>query len=293
MELNRKKILIEFKELLLIAICSMPYGFVVNQILIPHAVIGGGLTGLCEIIYFASGEAIPIWLSSLSINLILAIVAVIILGWKTCIRTFYGIFWMTVWLRLFTVPEQPLISDPFMAIILAGILNGAGLGIVYANNGNTGGTDIVAMIVNKYRHLSMGKALFFIDILIIGSAWSLPEVTRVEQLLFGLCYVFVETQAVDWVLGRGRQSVQFFIFSPKYNEIAEAIMTRLERGVTLLSSEGAYSHRQSKLIVLVVRRSEATKIYRIVQEIDPTAFVSETPTRGVVGEGFESIKERT
>ncbi|MCR4664938.1 MAG: YitT family protein [Paludibacteraceae bacterium] len=293
MELNRKKILIEVKELLMIAVCCLPYGFVVNQVLIPHAVIGGGMTGICEIIYFASGEAVPIWLSSLSINLILVIVAVILLGWKTCLRTFYGIFWMTVWLRVFTVPEQPLITDPFMAIILAGILNGAGLGIVYVNNGNTGGTDIIAMIVNKYRHITMGRALFLIDVLIIASAWFLPEVTRVEQLLFGLCYVFVETQAVDWVLGRGRQSVQFFIFSKEYERIADAIMTRVGRGVTFLEAEGAYTKHETKLIILVVRKSEAIKIFRIVHEIDPAAFISETPTRGVFGQGFENLKYET
>ena len=293
MELNRKKILIEVKELLMIAVCCLPYGFVVNQVLIPHAVIGGGMTGICEIIYFASGEAVPIWLSSLSINLVLVIVAVILLGWKTCLRTFYGIFWMTVWLRVFTVPEQPLITDPFMAIILAGILNGAGLGIVYVNNGNTGGTDIIAMIVNKYRHITMGRALFLIDVLIIASAWFLPEVTRVEQLLFGLCYVFVETQAVDWVLGRGRQSVQFFIFSKEYERIADAIMTRVGRGVTFLEAEGAYTKHETKLIMLVVRKSEAIKIFRIVHEIDPAAFISETPTRGVFGQGFENLKYET
>jgi len=277
----------------MIAVCCLPYGFVVNQVLIPHAVIGGGMTGICEIIYFASSEAIPIWLSSLSINLILVIVAVILLGWKTCLRTFYGIFWMTVWLRVFTVPEQPLITDPFMAIILAGILNGAGLGIVYVNNGNTGGTDIIAMIVNKYRHITMGRALFLIDVLIIASAWFLPEVTRVEQLLFGLCYVFVETQAVDWVLGRGRQSVQFFIFSKEYERIADAIMTRVGRGVTFLEAEGAYTKHETKLIMLVVRKSEAIKIFRIVHEIDPAAFISETPTRGVFGQGFENLKYET
>lgn len=293
MELNRKKILIEVKELLMIAVCCLPYGFVVNQVLIPHAVIGGGMTGICEIIYFASGEAVPIWLSSLSINLVLVIVAVILLGWKTCLRTFYGIFWMTVWLRVFTVPEQPLITDPFMAIILAGILNGAGLGVVYVNNGNTGGTDIIAMIVNKYRHITMGRALFLIDVLIIASAWFLPEVTRVEQLLFGLCYVFVETQAVDWVLGRGRQSVQFFIFSKEYDRIADAIMTRVGRGVTFLEAEGAYTKHETKLIMLVVRKSEAIKIFRIVHEIDPAAFISETPTRGVFGQGFENLKYET
>ena len=288
----RKQWLIEVKELLLIALCSIPFALVVNQILIPHAIIGGGLSGLCEIIYFLSDEKIPSWISNLTFNTILIIVAIILLGWKACLRTLYGILCITVWFRLIPVPAQPLISDPFMAVILGGVLSGAGLGLIYSNNGNTGGTDIVAMIVNKYRHVSIGRALFVADLIIISSAWFLPQVTRVEQLLFALCLAFVETQAVDWVMGRGRQSVQFFIFSKHYQEIADTIMARVGRGVTFIEAEGAYTRKESKLIMLIVRRSEASRIYRIVRDIDPNAFISETPTRGVTGLGFESIKEK-
>ncbi len=292
MKLNQKW-WVELRELVIIALCVAPYALVVNRVLVPHAIIGGGLTGLCEIIYFASGEIIPIWLSNLVINLILLVTAIFLLGWKPCIRAMYGIMCLTIWLRVITVSDVPVISDPFMAVILCGILNGAALGLLYMNNGNTGGTDIVAMIVNKYRHVTMGRALFMVDVLIISSAWFLPQVTKVEQLLFGLCYVFVETQSVDWVMGRGRQSVQFFIFSKEYDKIAEAIMTRVGRGVSFLEAQGAYSKQETKLIMLIVRKSEATQIFRIVHEIDPTAFISETPTRGVFGQGFENLKNET
>lgn len=292
MKLNQKW-WVELRELVIIALCVAPYALVVNRVLVPHAIIGGGLTGLCEIIYFASGEIIPIWLSNLVINLILLVTAIFLLGWKPCIRAMYGIMCLTIWLRVITVSDEPVISDPFMAVILCGILNGAALGLLYMNNGNTGGTDIVAMIVNKYRHVTMGRALFMVDVLIISSAWFLPQVTKVEQLLFGLCYVFVETQSVDWVMGRGRQSVQFFIFSKEYDKIAEAIMTRVGRGVSFLEAQGAYSKQETKLIMLIVRKSEATQIFRIVHEIDPTAFISETPTRGVFGQGFENLKNET
>ena len=292
MTLDRKW-LVELRELVIIALCTAPYALVVNRVLVPHAIIGGGLTGLCEILYFASGEMIPIWLSNLVINAILIVTAIFLLGWKSCVRALYGIFCLTVWLRLITVSEVPVISDPFMAVILCGILNGVALGLLYMNNGNTGGTDIVAMIVNKYRHVTMGRALFIVDVLIISSAWFLPQVTRVEQLLFGLCYVFVETQSVDWVMGRGRQSVQFFIFSREYEKIADAIMTRVGRGVTFLDAEGANTNQETKLIMLVVRKSEAIQVFRIVHEIDPDAFISETPTRGVFGLGFENLKNET
>ncbi len=288
--MTKKQIFIEFRELFLIAVCVAPYALVVNQVLVPHAIVGGGLTGLCEIIYFASGEVIPIWLSTLVINTILLITGIILLGWKSCVRALWGIVWLTIWLRTFSVAETPLISDPFMAIILCGLVNGASLGLVYSNNGNTGGTDIVAMIVNKYRHVSMGRALFMVDVLVISSAWFLPQVTKFEQLLFGFCFVFIESQAVDWVMSRGRQSIQFFIFSKEYDRIADTIMKQVGRGVTFLDAQGAYSKQDTKLIMLIVRKSEAIRIFRIVHEIDPTAFISETPTRGVFGQGFENLQ---
>ena len=288
--MTKKQIFIEIRELFLIAVCVAPYALVVNQVLVPHAIVGGGLTGLCEIIYFASGEVIPIWLSTLVINTILLITGIILLGWKSCVRALWGIVWLTIWLRTFSVAETPLISDPFMAIILCGLVNGASLGLVYSNNGNTGGTDIVAMIVNKYRHVSMGRALFMVDVLVISSAWFLPQVTKFEQLLFGFCFVFIESQAVDWVMSRGRQSIQFFIFSKEYDRIADTIMKQVGRGVTFLDAQGAYSKQDTKLIMLIVRKSEAIRIFRIVHEIDPTAFISETPTRGVFGQGFENLQ---
>lgn len=288
--MTKKQIFIEIRELFLIAVCVAPYALVVNQVLVPHAIVGGGLTGLCEIIYFASGEVIPIWLSTLVINTILLVTGIILLGWKSCVRALWGIVWLTIWLRTFSVAETPLISDPFMAIILCGLVNGASLGLVYSNNGNTGGTDIVAMIVNKYRHVSMGRALFMVDVLVISSAWFLPQVTKFEQLLFGFCFVFIESQAVDWVMSRGRQSIQFFIFSKEYDRIADTIMKQVGRGVTFLEAQGAYSKQETKLIMLIVRKSEAIRIFRIVHEIDPTAFISETPTRGVFGQGFENLQ---
>ena len=290
--MTRKEWFIEAKELLFIALCSIPYAFVVNQVLVPHAIIGGGLSGLCEIVYFLSNGAIPIWISNLTFNTVLIVIAIVLLGWKACIRAIYGILCITLWFRLIPIAATPIISDPFMAVIIGGVLSGSGLGLIYANNGNTGGTDIVAMIVNRYKHVSMGRALFFVDLTIICSAWFLPQVTRVEQLLFALCLVFIETQAVDWILNRGRQSVQFFIFSQHYQEIADAIMTRLGRGVTFLESEGAYTRKENKLIMLIVRRSEASRIYHIVRDIDPNAFISETPTRSVTGLGFEPLQDK-
>ena len=286
-----KHAIMEAKELFVIAIATIPYALVVNQILVPHAIVGGGLTGICEIIYFATGTVLPIWLSSLIINIILLIIAIKVVGWKFCIRSIYGVFFLTLWLKLVPTASVPLLSDPFMAVILAGLFNGCGLGLVFLNNGSTGGTDIVAMIVHKFRQVPLGRVLLMCDMITISCAYFLPEVHSIEKVLFGLCYTFMCSNAVDWTMGRARQSVQFFIFSQKYDEITKAILTEMRRGVMLIDGEGGYTRQPIKIITVMAKRSESSKIFRIVREIDPDAFVSESQTKGVFGQGFTNIRE--
>ncbi len=295
---QRMKPLIAVKEYIMIILCTIPYAIAVNWILVPHTIVGGGLTGLCEIIYFATNAFIPIWLSSFVINLALLIAAYFTVGWKYCVRTLWGVLWYTIWLKVIEIPAEPVISDPFMAVILGGLFMGSFLGIVFLNNGSTGGVDIVAMIVNKYRHLPMGRVLMACDICVILCAFFLPEIKSLpfgrglEKILFGLCYTFMAATAVDWVLNRTRQSVQFFIFSEKYEEIAEAIMTQVPRGVTFLDAQGGYSKAPTKVVTTIARQYESATIFRLVHAIDPNAFVSQSQVRGVFGQGFESIKEK-
>ena len=150
-EYQRMKPLVTIKEYFMIAISTIPYALAVNWILVPHAIVGGGLTGLCEIIYFATDTFIPIWLSSFVLNLALLVAAFFTVGWRYCVRTLWGVLCYTIWLRVVDIPDVPVISDPFMAVILGGLFMGVFLGVVFLNNGSTGGVDIVAMIVNN-RH---------------------------------------------------------------------------------------------------------------------------------------------
>ena len=295
---QRMKPLIAIKEYLMIIVATIPYAIAVNWILVPHTIVGGGLTGLCEILYFATDKFIPIWLSSFVCNLALLIAAFFTVGWRYCVRTLWGVLWYTIWLKVIEIPADPVITDPFMAVILGGLFMGSFLGIVFLNNGSTGGVDIVAMIVNKYKHLPMGRVLMACDIVIILCAYFLPEIKELpfgkglEKILFGLCYTFMAGTAVDWVLNRTRQSVQFFIFSTKYEEIAEAIMTQVPRGVTLMEAQGGYSKEPIKVVTTIARQHESATIFRLVNAIDPNAFVSQSQVRGVFGQGFESIREK-
>lgn len=296
---QRMKPLIAVKELLMIVLCTIPYATTVNQLLVPHAIVGGGVTGLCEIIYFATNTYIPIWVSSATINIVLLLIATVTVGWRYAMRTIWGVFWLTFWLKVIPIAPVPILTDSFMAVVIGGLFTGCFLGICFLNNGSTGGTDIIAMIVNKYHHLPMGRVLLFSDFVIISSAFFLPTIREagfqgaMEKILFGLTYTFMSSTAVDWVMNRMRQSVQFMIFSNKGEEIAEAIITQAHRGCTLLEAQGGYRKQQMKVVTIVARSYESATIFRLVRAIDPKAFVSQSQVRGVFGQGFDSIKDNT
>ena len=289
---RRWRPIVEAKELLVIALCCAPFAIALNRLLIPHAIVGGGLAGFCEILYFATDGLLPVWATNLAFNIVLLAFAIKLIGWQFSLRTLYGVLCLTVWLKVIPIPDVPAITDPFMAVILGGLFAGTGLGIVLLNNGSTGGTDIVAAIVAKFGHLPMGRAMLASNILIIAGAYFLPEVHSIEKVLFGLCYTFMSSTAVDWVMNRVRQSVQLFIFSAHYKQIAHAIMTQVPRGVTILDGHGGYTNQDMKVITVIARMNESHRIRRLVRTIDPEAFVSETQTMGVFGRGFESIKEK-
>lgn len=292
---RRMQPIIALKELLMIVICTFPYALGVNQLLVPHAIVSGGVTGLCEIIYFATNAYVPIWLSSALINFLLLVIAAITVGKRYAMRTVWGVLWLTIWLRVIPIPAVPLLTDAFMAVVVGGLFTGCFLGICFLNNGSTGGTDIVAMIVNKYHHLPMGRVLMMTDLVIISSAFFLPEIQAggtqgaIEKILFGLTYTFMLSTAVDWVMNRTRQSVQFMIFTQKPDEIAEAILTQAHRGCTFLDAQGGYNKQPMKVVTTIARMHEASTIFRLVRAIDPNAFVSQSQVRGVFGQGFDPM----
>ena len=283
------KTLNTIKEWLFIMIALLPYAYTVNRMLVPHNIVSGGLTGLCEIVFFATNRTIPIWLTTLVVNSVLLIIAFRIIGWKFCLKTLYGVVSMSLWFKVIPIADKPVISDPFMAVVIGGLLCGMCLGIVFLNNGSSGGTDIVAMIVNKYRHIPMGRVLLYCDLIIISSAYFLPNVHSFEKILFGLTFTFMCSISLDYTMRQLRQSVQFFIFSTKYEAIANAINNEVHRGVTILDGEGWYSKRPMKVITVLAKKSESRKIFRLVHQIDDNAFVSQSETIGVFGQGFDPI----
>lgn len=280
----------EVKDYLMILLGTLSYGFGFNAFILSNEVITGGLSGLCALIYFATGHLIPVSVSYFIINVGLLAAALKLLGLKFLTKTIFGVFSLSASLSFFeTILKEPIIHDePFMSIIIGACFCGLGLGLVFSANGSTGGTDIIGVIVNKFKNISIGRALLICDFFIIGSSYILFH--DVEKIVFGFIEMIVSNYILDQVLNSNRQSVQFLIFSQKHEEIAERIIHDLDRGCTILDGEGGYSKKPVKVVVLLAKRRESEAIFRLIKSIDHNAFISQSLVRGVYGEGFDQIK---
>ena len=179
-------------------------------------------------------------------------------------------------------------GQDFMSLIIGCTFTGSALAIVFLNNGSTGGTDIVAAVVNKYHNISLGRVLVYVDLLIIGSTYPIFQDWR--KIVFGLCTMVIENFVLDYVMNARRESVQFMIFTKKYQEIANAIGVEMGHGVTILDGHGWYTGQQMKVLCILAKKRESTEIFRLIKMIDPNAFVSQSSVIGVYGEGFDEMR---
>lgn len=255
--------------------------------LIPAQITGGGISGLSALLFYAS--KFPIGISYLIFNIILIILAIKILGLKFGIQTIYGVIGLSIFFSIFQpLFDTPIVKDAFMASVIGGILSGVGIGIVFSQGGSTGGTDIIAMIVNKYRNISLGRLILYQDVIIIASSYLLFQ--SIEKIVYGYVTMAISSYVIDLVLEGANQSYQIFVFSKKYDKIAIRISSEVGRGITLFEGQGWYSKEKTKVLLVLVKKHESSQVMRIVKEIDPKAFMSLGSVTGVYGEGFERIK---
>ena len=285
----------EIKDYLAITFGLICYSVGWGAFMLPYEITTGGVTGISAIIYYATG--IEIQVSYFFINALFMVFALKILGLKFCIKTIYAIFALTffLWAIQQLLRDEngnlPLLLGPgqeFMACIIGAGILGFGMGFVFINNGSTGGTDIIAWIINKYKDVTLGRMIMYLDIIIISSCYIVFHDWK--RVLFGFTVLFILSIVIDYVVNSARQSVQFLIFSRKYDEIAEGINQRIKRGVTLLNGTGWYSKQDVKVIVVLAKKSQSLDIFRLVKDIDPDAFISQSNVVGVYGEGFDKLK---
>lgn len=279
------------KDYSLIIVGTLLIAFGFDGFILSNQIVTGGLTGVCALIFFATKGFIPVSLSFFIINIALLIIALKVLGFKFLIKTIVGVFALSgsFWLFEQLLGGQPILhGQPFMSIVIGAFLTGIGLGLVFSAGGSTGGTDILAAIVNKYKNVSMGTAMIMFDFVIISSSYVLFH--NIDKIIFGFVEMLVVNYTLDMILNSNRRSVQFMIFSQKYDEIAEHIIKVGNRGCTIIDGTGGFSHKPVKVIILIVRKSESVHVFRMIKQIDHEAFISQSLVQGVYGQGFDPIK---
>lgn len=259
--------------------------------LLPNEITSGGVAGVSSILFW--GLKIPVHYSYFAINAVLMIFALRTLGYQFLIKTIYAITILTLisgWITSNYPNIQFLEDQPFMAAVLGAMFSGMGIGLGLSARGSTGGTDIVAAIINKYYDISLGRVILITDVIIITSSYLVLR--DWEKVVYGYVELMVCSFCVDMVINSRQRSVQFFIISNKYKEIAKLINLDPHRGCTVIDAEGFYTQTPIKMLFVLARKSESARILALINTIDPRAFVSQSYVHGVYGEGFAKMKSK-
>lgn len=270
------------------------YTFAWSAFLIPSQILGGGVSGISAIVYYLSDQTIPVGILSLAINAVLFVFALRLLGGRFGINTVLGIVLSAAFFLLFQqgIGVQNYIDhtkfDPFMVSVIGGALSGFGIGLAFAYGGNTGGTDIVALVLNKYYNISPGKVTILVNLVVIGFSYFISY--EVEKVVYGYIQLFVMSTVLDYVIDGNKQSYQILVFSKHADAIADAIGSEIKRGITLLDAHGWYTKENTKVILMIARKVDRQVIMNYIHSIDPQAFISVSKVMGVFGKNFDSLK---
>ena len=287
--MKSNKILTVLWDYFLMTVGSLIFCMAWTSFLIPNGLSSGGLTGLCTIIQYGTG--IPVGWTYPTLNVILLVMGFLILGKAFGFKTIYVIALTSI---LFEVlPKFPqfevLMEEKFLVALVGAAMESVGLGLVLLRGGSSGGTDIIAMMVNKYWPISPGRVYLFTDVFIIASMLFVPDKGLVD-MIYAYVVMIGFSLGVDFVLLGNKSSVQILVFSSKYEEIANHIIYNVHRGVTALQSVGWYSQKESKVLLIVSRKYQMNEVVNEIKSIDKKAFISVSTAMSVFGEGFEEVK---
>lgn len=283
------------KEYFLMFFGMMMYSFGWIGCVLPANGMGGGAAGLSLVLCTALenlGMHVQIGTMVFFINAVLLLVAGFIVGWNFGVKTIFCVLVISMGMNFWqgVLPEGNFLGvDNLLSIVMGGILAGTGIALCFTQGGSTGGTDIVAMIINKYRTISYGKILIYSDFVIIAS--SLLVGKGISAVIYGYVLTAVVGYTVDMIMAGNQQSSQVLIITHDYEKMADAIARNIHRGVTLIDSQGWYSKEQTKMVMVVCRKRETAMILKFVKTIDPDAFMTVGSVMGVYGKGFQAINK--
>ena len=324
MPILQKNLFTHIKEWLLVTLGIFIYVTAWSVFLIPNNLIGGGVSGISSMIQYATGGTIQMGYTYFVLNAILVAAAVIILGMGFGAKTIFAIIFASVALRFLPdmvpttiVKTLAIDNGKLLSVLMGGLLAGIGIGMSISNGGSTGGTDIIALIYTKYHNVSPGKVILVMDFIIIGSSllipsyvtqldasglpvldaagnpvtFKMPFAEKITTVLYGLILVTVNSYVLDMYISGSQQSVQLFILSKEYEKIADAITKEMHRGVTVLDGKGWYTKQDTKVLMVLTRKTDLNLMLRYIKQLDSTAFLSVSSVNGVYGKGFDTIKK--
>ncbi|MBO4476441.1 MAG: YitT family protein [Bacteroidales bacterium] len=308
MALSKKKVFTFLKEYSIMTLGIFLYVLGWSLFLIPNNLVGGGVSGAASIVQYATGGAIKIGTTYFVVNAILLVIGMITLGKGFGGKTIYAVVLASIGLNVLqtVIPAEitqilAVDNGKLMSTIMGAIATGTGIGMAMSQGGSTGGTDIIALVVNEYRNVSPGRMILVMDVVIILSSILVPSYTadgsllpwpeKITTVVYGFLLVVINSTVLDLYLSGSRQSVQLFILSQKYAEIADRITNELHRGVTVLDGKGWYTKQSSEVLMVITRRTDVSLLLRMIKSVDPNAFLSVTSVTGVYGKGFDRIKK--
>ena len=294
---DRRKLLSTVKDYLILTVASFLFAFAWEGFMIPNGMSAGGMMGLCTIVQYATGGFIQAQYSYIVINAVLIIVAVLAMGIGFGFKTIYCIVVSSLAMGLVgsldflhSAPGEFLfIQERVLIPVFAGAIEAIGIGLILRYGGSTGGTDIISLMVNKYWPISLSMIYLVTDVIICSLLLFLPE-KNFSDMCYGLEELVVFSLMIDIVVGGKRSSYQLLVFSEHYKEIADHIITNMDRGVTLLKAQGWYTKKDKDVLLILINQKELPSLTRVIKEVDPRAFMSISPTNNGYGEGFEEIK---
>lgn len=266
--------------------------------MIPNGMSAGGMMGLCTVIQYATAGMIPAQYSYFAVNAFLIVVAVIAMGIGFGFKTIYCIVMSS--LAMSIIDSCPVlhcmpgeffyVNETLLIPIIAGLLEAVGLGLVLRFGGSTGGTDIIALMVHKYWPVSLSKVFLFSDLVVVTLLLFLPD-KSFGDMVYGIVEIVTFSLIIDFVVGGNKSSYQLLVFSNKHEDIADHIISHMDRGVTLLKAQGWYTKKDRDVLLIVINKKQLPALTSVIKDIDPRAFISVSSASNVYGEGFEEIKD--
>lgn len=293
----------DMRDCLMIVIGMALYAVGFTVFILPHDIVVGGMAGFSTLVYFASGQRIPVAVTMYAVNILMLVCWHRTLGRKFVMGTVFGATLLSLMIgsiESYFTSHPPFVTDTTMSVLMGSVICGCGIGLYYVHKGSAGGTDIVAAIFEKKLNISIGRTMMIIDVSIVGCSFFLPFdgtlderiQSRVETIIYGWTSIAIYSFLANYIVNADKQTIQFLILSPKWHEIADNITHRSGRGVTTFDGHGFWTGENRTLLVVWCRQFDADRIYDIVREIDPGAYIIQSHARSVYGNGFDPLLAR-